>query len=102
MFDAVVERKSLLELPGEEVQQVLEEVFPQRQLYSHSLGWRDNPDYFLKARGTHGDALIGWEEWKGWDKDELARSLYSQSLKSILGHRQEERRSNSGPSKNRK
>lgn len=43
----------------------LRDEFPESDLYKVSQDWIDSPAYALKAKGTAGDVLIGWEENQG-------------------------------------
>lgn len=61
MSDLMLKWKSLLKLTDREVLGVLRAVYPERKLYSISTDWRRDACYILKARGTGGDVIVGWE-----------------------------------------
>jgi len=58
-------------LDNEEMFGVINSIYPDRELYSMSLDWRDNKQYVLKVKGIKGDVLVGWQEVKyskEWDE----------------------------------
>lgn len=59
-FDLIYSYDLMNKWTNEEVLTYLQKIFPERLLYSISLGWRDNRKYILKARGLAGDVIVGW------------------------------------------
>lgn len=65
LYDVYLKRRKLLELTNDDILVDLQRMFPDRKLYSISLDWRKNERYFLKARGTLGDIIVGWSDKNG-------------------------------------
>jgi hypothetical protein len=99
-FDLIANRKDFLKLSDEQVNSALCSIFPERKLYSHSIDWRKSDEYILKARGTGGDVIVGWE--REVEKHEPIRPLRCRSHQSILDHGSQKRKGNSGSSRDRK
>ena len=71
MFDMIMKHADAKRLDNEAMFGVINSVYPERELYSMSLGWRDNKQYVLKVEGIKGDVLVGWQEVKyskEWDE----------------------------------
>lgn len=64
-YDVYFAHKNFLKMTNEDILSVLQGLFPERKLFSISLDWRKDIKYFLKARGTLGDALVGWSDRNG-------------------------------------
>ena len=64
MFDKEIEREQAKEVVREKGWDAflsrLQTEFPDRDLYSVSTSWYDNPKYICKAKGARGDVVIGW------------------------------------------
>lgn len=103
LYDVIANREDFLALSDPEVQSTLSSLFPEYKLYSHSLDWRKNEEYFLKAKGGRGDVLVGWGTiLEGDDKCEHVGSVRCRTLKSILGYGSKEGARNQGSPINRK
>lgn len=61
-FDIILDHKTTSLLTDEDVFNLLKNAFPERDLYSMSMYWREDKKYILKAYGTHGDVIVGWTE----------------------------------------
>lgn len=63
-YDASADYNELKETANNEghdlIMSVLNDTFPERNLYSFSTGWELSDEYILKARGTNGDVIVGW------------------------------------------
>lgn len=71
MFDMIMKHSDTKRLDNEEMFGVINSIYPDRELYSMSLDWRDNKQYVLKVKGIKGDVLVGWQEVKyskEWDE----------------------------------
>ena len=64
MFDMIMKHSDAKRLDNEEMFGVISSIYPDRELYSMSLDWRENKQYVLKVRGVKGDVLVGWQEVK--------------------------------------
>lgn len=103
LFDIIANRSEFLKLSDDEVHETLSTMFPDQKLYSHSIDWRKDEQYILKAKGGRGDVLVGWGNiTEGDETSELIGSLRCRTLKSILGHRSEKGKGNQGSAINRK
>ena len=60
MFDAYFFRDVMLDKTDEEIHHILSSLFPHKQLFDHSTGWRESENFIMKAKGANGDAIIGW------------------------------------------
>lgn len=60
MYDLILDYEELLLMTDDNILKALQTLYPKRKLYSISLGWRQSKDYILKAKGTGGDVVIGW------------------------------------------
>lgn len=61
MDKAMLHHEAVL-LGPERLLKQLQEEFPERGLYRLSLDWMKSMSFVAKARGTHGDVIIGWYE----------------------------------------
>lgn len=61
MHDLTLDREELLSMSNENILGALKQMYPHRNLYSISTGWRESERYILKARGTGGDLIVGWK-----------------------------------------
>jgi len=71
LFDMIMKHSDTKRLDNEEMFGVINSIYPDRELYSMSLDWRDNKQYVLKVKGIKGDVLVGWQEVKyskEWDE----------------------------------
>ena len=103
LYDVIANRSEFLKLSNEEVHKTLSSMFPEHKLYSHSIDWRNDERYILKAKGGRGDVIVGWGDiTEGDDNSESIGSLRCRTLKSILGHRPEKGKGNQRSSINRK
>jgi len=64
LFDMIMKHSDAKRLDNEEMFGVISSIYPDRELYSMSLDWRENKQYVLKVRGVKGDVLVGWQEVK--------------------------------------
>ena len=64
MFDMIMKHEDAKRLDNEAMFGVINSIYPDRELYSMSLDWRDNKQYVLKVKGVKGDVLVGWQEVK--------------------------------------
>jgi hypothetical protein len=62
IFDIILDHKKTSLLTDEEVFKLLKNAFPERDLFSMSIYWREDKRYILKAQGTYGDVIVGWTE----------------------------------------
>ena len=60
MYDLKLDYEELLLMTDDNILKALQILYPKRKLYAISLGWRESKDYILKAKGTGGDIVIGW------------------------------------------
>ena len=60
MYDLKLDYEELLLTTNDNILKALQILYPKRKLYAISLGWRESKDYILKAKGTGGDIVIGW------------------------------------------
>lgn len=103
LFDVIANRSEFLKLSDPEVHETLSSMFPERNLYSHSIDWRKSEEFILKARGVREDVIVGWENiTEGDETSERIGPLRCRTLKSILGHESQKGARNQGPSRNRK
>lgn len=61
-YDIVLVHERLSAMSDEEVLKLLVTLFPNYGLYRISVDWRNDKQYILKAKGTRGDAVVGWTE----------------------------------------
>ena len=60
MYDLIIDYQMAVCLGPAKLLQLLQAMYPERELYSISTGFMESPRYVAKACGVKGDALIGW------------------------------------------
>lgn len=60
MYDLKLDHEELLLMSNDNILRALQLLYPKRKLYTISLGWRESKNYILKAKGTDGDVVVGW------------------------------------------
>jgi hypothetical protein len=62
LYDLVLVHGNLSAMSDNEVFGLLRSIFPDHGLYRISEEWRKDKRYILKAKGTRGDVIVGWQE----------------------------------------
>ena len=72
-YDLVLIHKNLSAMSDDDVFKLLVTLFPDHGLYRMSVDWRKDKGYILKAKGTKGDAIVGWIENQSKGQQELLK-----------------------------